>query len=64
MVKLDESTYEKIWLLLQRNGGRVNIEPAPESCDVCLEIARRLIAREVLYWFLCPHHARELGFLW
>ena len=64
MVKLDESTYEKIRLLLQRNGGSVNIEPAPKSCDVCLRITRRLITREVLHWFLCPHHAREVGVLW
>ena len=64
MVKLEESTYEKIRHLLQRDGGRVNIEPAPESCDVCLRIASRLIVREVLYWFLCPHHAREIGVLW
>ncbi len=64
MVKLTESNYKKIRLLLSRDGGRCEIKPAPESCDVCLRIAWRLIVREVLCWFLCPHHAREVGVLW
>ena len=64
MVKLTESTYEKIRLLLQREGARYDAQPDANSCDVCLRISARLLSRRVLLWFLCPYHAREVGVLW
>ena len=34
------------------------------GCDICQRLGKKLIGVDAHEWYLCSHHAREIGVLW
>jgi len=63
VVRLEESTYASIRKSLEM-GGELHIGGGT-GCDICLQITTYVLYSSASHdWYLCEHHAREVGVLW